>query len=157
MAASQNNFVIALDLRSATINHHRITNVQADITRWSKPDYFDTIICLSTLEHIGLEVYGGKKNSNADQLAINNIYASLKSKGRLLLTVPASVLFQTTPTWRSYDFLSLQKLLKKFKKINYEFCVRDENQHWSLVDKIPKDHAFDLHMPSAVALIEAIK
>ena len=157
MLASLGHQVTALDLRRSAFNHPNLINIQGNITRWVKNDYFDTVICLSTLEHIGLEVYGGKNINNGDQLAIDNIYKNLKSSGRLLLTVPASVKVNFTPTWISYDYLSLRKLLKKLKRINYKFGIRDGNQQWRLVDKIPEDHPFDPHMPSAVALIEAIK
>lgn len=157
MLASLGHKVTALDLGISAFNHSNIENVQADITKWKRENYFDTVICLSTLEHIGLEVYGGKKNSNGDRLAINNIYVSLKPRGKLLLTVPVSAKYFNTPSWRSYDLISLKKLLLKFGKVNLRFGIRDDKQHWSLVNTIPKNHPFDPHMPSAVALIEAIK
>ena len=157
MLASLGHKVTALDLRKSSFEHPNLINIRADITKWQKENYFDTAICLSTIEHIGLEVYGGQRMDKGDQMAIDNIFASLKSGGKLLLTVPASAKYFNTPSWRSYDFLSLQKLLKKLKKINYKFAIRNLNQQWQLVDKIPKDHAFDPHMPSGVALIEATK
>lgn len=157
MLASFGYKVTALDLRKPTFNHPNLENVCADITKWQKEKSFDTVICLSTLEHIGLEVYGGSKMPNGDQLAVDNIYSSLKTGGKLLLTVPASVNFQVTPTWRSYNASSLKSLLKKFKSIKYKFGIRDDLQNWQLVDEIPSGQTFDSHMPSGVALIEAIK
>ena len=157
MLASTGHKVTALDMRKSTFEHPNLINVCADITKFIKKDYFDTVICLSTLEHIGLEIYGGAKMANGDQLAINNIYVSLKPRGKLLLTVPVSAKYFNTPSWRSYDLTSLKKLLLKFGKVNLRFGIRDDKQHWSLVNTIPKNHPFDPHMPSAVALIEALK
>ncbi len=157
MLASVGHEITALDLRRLSFEHPNLINVCADITKFIKKDYFDTVICLSTLEHIGLEIYGGAKMANGDQLAINNIYVSLKPRGKLLLTVPVSAKYFNTPSWRSYDLTSLKKLLLKFGKVNLRFGIRDDKQHWSLVNTIPKNHPFDPHMPSAVALIEAIK
>ena len=148
--------VTSLDLRISSFNHLNINNIRADITKWSKPDYFDTVICLSTLEHLGLEVYGGHKLHNGDQMAIDNIFASLKSGGKLLLTVPASVSFQITHTWRSYDTYSIKKLLTKYKSVNIRYGIRID-QKWQVVAKIPEKFDFDPHMPSGVALIEAYK
>lgn len=157
MLASSGYKVTALDLRQAAFKHPNLTNVCADVTQWKKENYFDTVICLSTLEHIGLEVYGGKKISNGDQLAIDNIYASLKTGGKLLLTVPTSSLPNVTDFWRSYDKKNLTKLLSKFKKISFQFGIRDGLQHWMLVENIPANHRFDPRQPSGVALVEAIK
>lgn len=157
MLASLGHKVTALDLRKSTFTHQNLINIQADITKWVKKDYFDTVVCLSTLEHIGLEVYGGIKMKNGDQLAIDNIFTSLKPGGKLLLTVPASVKYHITPTWRSYDVKSLKSLLKKFKSLKIEFGIRDLEQNWLLVDKIPDKHLFDPRMPSGVALVEATK
>lgn len=157
MLASLGHKVTALDLRSLTFRHPNMQNVCADITVWKKENYFDTVICLSTLEHIGLEVYGGKIIKNGDQMAIDNIYSSLKVGGNLLLTVPASNKFSITSVWRSYDEKSLKSLLKNFKKVHIKYGVRGSNQQWNLVNKIPATHLFDSNMPSAVALIEATK
>lgn len=157
MLASIGHKVTALDLRNSTFEHPNLQNVCADITRWKKDNYFDAVICLSTLEHIGLEVYGGEIIKNGDQEAIDNIYTSLKVGGKLLLTVPASNKFSVTPTWRSYDLASLKLLLKKFKSIKIEFGKRDSKQEWNLVKDISEKHLFDPHMPSAVALVEATK
>ncbi|MDP1743512.1 MAG: class I SAM-dependent methyltransferase [Candidatus Amesbacteria bacterium] len=156
MLASMGHKVTALDLRVSSFNHLNINNIRADITKWSKPNCFDTVICLSTLEHIGLEVYGGQRMDIGDQLAIDNIFASLKSGGKLLLTVPASVSFQITSTWRSYDSNSIKKLLAKYKSVNIRYGIRID-QKWQIVSRIPEKFEFDPHMPSGVALIEAFK
>lgn len=157
MLASLGHKVTSLDIRISSFNHLNIENVQMDITGWKRESYYDTVVCLSTLEHIGLEVYGGMQMKNGDQLAIDNIFTSLKPGGKLLLTVPASVKYHITPTWRSYDVKSLKSLLKKFKSLKIEFGIRDLEQNWYLVDKIPDKHLFDPRMPSGVALVEATK
>ena len=156
MLASSGYKVTSLDLRISSFNHLNIENIQADINNWKKPNYFDTAICLSTLEHIGLKVYGGTQIKNGDQLAIDNIYICLKPGGKLLLTVPASVQNQITRTWRSYDAASLKILLKKFKSVNINYGIL-RNNNWQIVSKIPEKFDFDPQMPSAVALIESIK
>lgn len=157
MLASSGHKVTSIDIRISSFKHLNIENIQADITKWKRENYFDTIISLSTLEHIGLEVYGGAQMKNGDQLALENIYTSLKVGGKLLLTIPASTKFYITPTWRSYDIQSIKSLLINFKKIKIVYGVRSLDQEWNLVNKIPASHIFDPQMPSAVALVEAIK
>src|SRR3981081_133204 len=66
--------------------------VQADVMALPYADAsFDLILCISTLEHIGLDVsgYGGKaQNEAGDVLAIREMARILAPTGRLLITVP---------------------------------------------------------------------
>lgn len=66
--------------------------VVADI-RWSPfpDDFFDAIVCVSTIEHIGLDAYGHKHflDPEGDRMALTEMKRIVKSTtGRILLTAP---------------------------------------------------------------------
>lgn len=63
-----------------------------DLSRWPE-GYFDRVVCLSTLEHVGMDnsTYGGA--AEADPASVTRAAAELwrVTKGRLLFTVPFSL------------------------------------------------------------------
>ena len=53
-----------------------------------RPCSFDVIVCISTIEHIGLSAYDQPTFENGDHLALKSMLSLLKPRGRLLLTAP---------------------------------------------------------------------
>jgi len=51
-------------------------------------DMFDYIICLSTIEHIGIGHYGDKRDKRGDRIVLEKFSFFLKDEGRLLVTLP---------------------------------------------------------------------
>ena len=148
MLASMGYQVTSLDLRPYPFSHPNLRVVQGDITAINMPVKYDVVICLSTLEHIGLPVYGSREIPGGDFLAIIAIHALLKKKGKLLLTVPAGVTDQFLPKWCIYSPSSLAKLLVRFSSTNIKYGVKLANQQWTI-----HSHC----APEAVALVEATK
>lgn len=92
-ALAEHGPVDGIDVRQVT---HPCTrrDFQADITTWQAPALYQTVIALSTVEHIGLEVqaYGTPAGDpEGDVRAIEGCWRALAPGGTLLVTVPFGV------------------------------------------------------------------
>ena len=76
--------------------------------------YYDAILALSTIEHIGLPCYGEKPFSRGDRLALVEFRALLKPGGVLVLTVPAGQ-SKIASWYRQYSPDDLHDLLAEWK------------------------------------------
>jgi SAM-dependent methyltransferase len=115
-----------IDIRPQLLKFPGIHAVQGDVRQYPFPDaYFDTVIVLSTVEHIGLVAYGNANyDSEGDLHALQAVNRVLKTDGSLLLTVPFGRQGKT-PWYRVYDHHALLALLT-----NAGFKVETEN-YWS--------------------------
>lgn len=59
----------------------------------------DVILCISVLEHIGLDAYGGKVICDGDVVAMRNMVSMLNCGGRILLTVPGGPKCRMENSW----------------------------------------------------------
>jgi SAM-dependent methyltransferase len=84
------------------------------------PGSFDLILCISTVEHIGLPVYGQHEFPHGDILAMRHIRRLLTTGGRLLLTVPFGRA-QVNPWFRVYDRGGLRQLTAGFRSLSAAF------------------------------------
>jgi hypothetical protein len=84
------------------------------------PTSFDLILCISTVEHIGLPVYGQHEFPHGDILAMRHIRRLLTPGGRLLLTVPFGRA-QVNPWFRVYDRPGLRRLTAGFRSLSTAF------------------------------------
>jgi SAM-dependent methyltransferase len=65
--------------------------IQEDIRRTSLPTrYFDQIVAISTIEHVGMKAYGNTwiDPVHGDRMAILEMYRILKDNGYMYITVP---------------------------------------------------------------------
>ncbi|MFC1739680.1 class I SAM-dependent methyltransferase, partial [Planctomycetota bacterium] len=88
--ASSGHKVYGVDLRDYNFKHKNFTFHKGDILNFDQRD-FDIVICLSTLEHIGLGAYGEDYNPQVLRDVIQKIYKILKATGVLILTLPVGV------------------------------------------------------------------
>ncbi len=80
--------VYAIDLR-ATPPQPGIAVVRGDLMRAPFAlGSFDVVTCVSTIEHIGLDVYGQGPDQFGDEVAMRHLRRLLRPGGRLLLTAP---------------------------------------------------------------------
>jgi len=84
------------------------------------PGSFDLILCISTVEHIGLPVYSQHEFPHGDILAMRHIRCLLTPRGRLLLTVPFGRA-QVNPWFRVYDRAGLRRLTAGFRSLSASF------------------------------------
>lgn len=72
--------------------------------------FFDAVICLSTLEHIGMPHYEQDPFEDGDDLALNEMWRVLKPGGLLILTMPSGI--RKWASWyRQYDPAAIRDLL----------------------------------------------
>ena len=81
---------------------------------------FELILCISTVEHIGLPIYGQHEFPHGDILAMRHMRRLLAPGGRLLLTVPFGRA-QVNPWFRVYDRGSLRRLTGGFRALSAAF------------------------------------
>src|SRR5207248_5226784 len=80
--------VTALDLRPYSFEHPRLCSVNAAVEEWKhENESFDAVVCLSTIEHVGLGAYGeDAKDGRADLDAMKRMRELVKPRGLLVLT-----------------------------------------------------------------------
>ena len=84
------------------------------------PGSFDLILCISTVEHIGLPIYGQHEFPHGDIFAMRHVRRLLAPRGRLLLTVPFGRA-QVNPWFRVYDRWGLRRLTAGFRVLSAAF------------------------------------
>lgn len=101
---------------------------------------FDAVICISTLEHIGIGFYNDPKQSiSADTIAMGEIRRVLRSNGILVLSVPYGI-GTVNNQQRIYDAAALNKLMEGFKiciqKYYCDIILKDKACNmWTECDK----------------------
>lgn len=101
---------------------------------------FEVGISISTIEHIGLNIYGNSVEDGADLMALKNIFGVIRHGGYLAISVPASAVdFVHSCGWlRSYSIDTLKgwasELYHCYKIDSELFEFMDGN--WYSVDAI---------------------
>jgi SAM-dependent methyltransferase len=103
------------------------------------PSFFDCVLLVSTIEHIGLPWYDQKPFPDGDHLTLAEVARLLKPDGYLLMTVPAGA--GNVATWyRQYSPPDLKKLLARwdyeiiymgFQGDSYKLIPEDEVANFS--------------------------
>jgi SAM-dependent methyltransferase len=89
---------------------------------------FDLILCISTVEHVGLPIYGQHEFPHGDILAMRHVRRLLAPGGRLLVTVPFGRA-QVNPWFRVYSGGSLRRLMSGFRALSVAFyCLRADGE-----------------------------
>ena len=104
----------------------KINFVKADLTKRMpfKKDFFDSIILISTLEHIGLGQYNDTLKKSGDIVALKNLKRILKPGGRILITIPISKeFFLIKEKKRKYDKKALSVITKGFTLEKEEYFM----------------------------------
>lgn len=134
-----------------------------DIRHTSFPDeYFDRIIAVSTLEHIGLKgSFGSDQDPKGDRKAINEMSRILKQNGKMLITLPYGKAMIVPSRYRIYDDSQLARLIKsnnlKVEKTEYYKEIEDENgfMWWRPALKSKVRNTVGFHAVVALKLIKA--
>jgi len=135
--ASLGHNVFGVDLREYLFKHDNFLFKKQDILEFAEKN-FDIVIAISTIEHVGLGVYGEKYNPDILPKIINKISSLLKDRGDLIVTTPVGKpsidYFQ-----RSFSPTEIIELIRNgsfdmekesyFKRIKYKSwfqCTRNE-------------------------------
>ena len=119
--------VVGIDYRPFIFKHKNLEFIQGNFFEIDLPaESFDCVICISTVEHIGLPAYNIKPFEQGDKKAIEKIYNLLKKGGKLILTVPfgKAIVNQFA---RYYDQKSLNQLIKMFKIDEFEIYEKSKS------------------------------
>ena len=111
--------VTGLDFRPYPFTHENFKFIQTDILSWNPPsEIFDTVISISTIEHVGLSAYGDPPCANGDKVAVEKLLISLKRNGDLIITLPAGKKC-TKRGMRIYDMELIKNLIPNIKLIRF--------------------------------------
>ncbi len=134
------------------------TFLHRDIRTLNLPsNSFDTVLNISTLEHIGLIAYDQKvKDELGDLKAMRNIRRLLKPNGVLIFTGPYG---KGGLSWmRVYNDARLAKLFEGFKVEVEEYWLRKKKDlDWRLISKAEARETQSDNNSGCTVLIKAVK
>jgi SAM-dependent methyltransferase len=127
--------VTAIDLRPYPFEHPKLRSVTGPVEDWDeRPETFDAIVCLSTIEHVGLGAYGeDATDDRADIAAMKRMRELLKPGGLLVLTTRFGTAGEDE-FQRTYDRPRLEELLEGWQVEELTILRRDGDTSWSLAD-----------------------
>lgn len=123
--------MFGIDLRECSIRCPGVISLVGDIRKTDfKDGYFDRIVSISTIEHLGIETrYGSYADINADRKALLEMKRILNDNGKIILTVPFGKA-GINSVQRTYDLRGIKKLTRGFKILKMEFA-KDFGGNWS--------------------------
>ena len=126
--------VTAIDPRPYPLEHPRLRVVVGGVEEWDPGETFAAVLCISTLEHIGVGAYGqAKAAADADRAAIGQIHALTEPGGLLIVTVPfgrAAV----DEFERTYDRARLERVLDGWVVEDFTIAEQVEPTAWVVTD-----------------------
>lgn len=155
--ASLGNEVYGIDIYAYKRRHPNFHFTKSDFLEAKfKRSFFDVVISLSTIEHIGLGFYGEKANIDGDRKAIEKIKSLSKRGGILLLTAPFGK--PRDSTWyRVYDKKRLLKLLDGFKIREMHIYRKNSDEFWVPVSLKEAETIDSSIFVSSTVFVKAIK
>jgi SAM-dependent methyltransferase len=142
--------VTAIDIRPYPLAHPRLRTIVGPIEEWGGDDVFDAVVCLSTIEHIGLPAYGAERKDGAEVAAMRRMHELTAPGGLLVLTTrfgrPGEDDFQ-----RTYDRAALERLLEGWTIDELRIVRREDATTWTVADDETGGDA------EAVALVSATR
>lgn len=161
-AATLGYRVTGLDFRAYPYRHPNLTVLRGDILTLPFADEsFDTVTCISTLEHIGLGSYQDPRGQDADQRALAEIHRVLQREGLFILTVPFGRK-AITPHQRIYDLPTLEALLQNFTLHEMKYFVNIKHpdrpgNHWEETNASTAGQIVSTDSVNAVCCLKAAK
>jgi SAM-dependent methyltransferase len=106
-----------------------------------KDSYFDNVVCISTLEHIGMDnrLYTNSKGTYENRVydfkkAINSIKRVLKEDGKLFLTVPFGK-YENHGNFQQFDLDLINEAVSTFAPKKYSISYyRYDTEGWQISD-----------------------
>lgn len=120
--------VYAIDLRP-TRPQPGLAVLRGDLTRAPlQAASFDVITCISTIEHIGLDVYDQGPDQFGDEVAMRHMRRLLRPGGRLLLSAPYGR--RNVNAWlRVYDEPAFRRLIVGYRPLSLQYYRREGDRY----------------------------
>ena len=143
----------------ASRRFHKIQMHVSDVRNMPFPDaYFELVLCISTIEHIGLNneryLVQPQRGAEGDLATLQEINRVLIPRGRVLITTPCGVA-GTHDWYRQYDVPGWRKLVSRagFEHLSLDLYDHSE-AGWKRVseDSAPA-HAYQSGAPAATGVI----
>lgn len=153
----------AIDIRDFKVKYPNLIFSRQNIIEIGYPDdFFDAVLAVSVVEHIGLKGRYGVSSAAAsgDIAAVEQMLRVLKPGGRLVITVPYGKRYMIVDSFhRVYDDAYLkQRLFTGLKVEREEYAVMDQRKAWTLVTKETADQVNSKSgFGYAVAMFEFLK
>jgi len=133
--ASLGYHVTAIDVRPYPVAHPLLETVVSPIQEWTHDGAFDVVLCVSTIEHIGLGAYGEPRGDlDSDRTAMQRMRELTKPGGLLVLTVPFGEA-GVDEVHRTYDRAGLQSLLEGWELEDLTIARQLDPQTWVVADE----------------------
>jgi len=157
--------VVAVDLRSYPFTHRNLNFILGDILQLDLPiKYFDVVIMVSTIEHIGMGGYDDDINLDGDILMMKKVVDSVKLNGQILLTFPINPFYKEISFYeRYYDFSRIKRLIGDLNIAIEEYYIPTRNIanysfNWIKASKKEiLDQTYLKFYPHATACLKLIK
>jgi SAM-dependent methyltransferase len=146
--------VTAVDPRPNPLSHERLLVVTARIEDWSENADFDAVLCLSTIEHVGLGVYDQPASDNRDDLAAMARMRELTRPGGLFVLTTAVGPASVSEQGRVYDRAGLDELLQGWEVTDLTLVQRRGATTWVAIETPLEDLDAE---SETVAMITATK
>jgi 2-polyprenyl-3-methyl-5-hydroxy-6-metoxy-1,4-benzoquinol methylase len=154
--ASLGHEVHGIDINSYKHTHPNFIFHKADILNPNLPkNYFDIVIALSTIEHIGLGRYGDSQDADGDFRSVEQILKIIKPAGQFLITLPFGKAVETS-WFRVYNMEKIRDLLAGFKIVD-KYFFKERNRSWIPTDVYHAEKIDSSKKPMAVIFVRAIK
>lgn len=136
--------VTALDPQPYPFEHPCLEVVTSRLEDWGGPaEPFDAVLCISTIEHVGLGWYGeAPQAGGADARFIGRLAELLSDGGTLVLTTPFGAEPSVDDVQRTYDDQTLDDLLAGWEIVTRATVSRTNRVTWTAAPQ--SDHAVAL-------------
>lgn len=100
-----------------------------------RKESFDTIIVVSTIEHVGIGFYGDPIHDKGDFLAMKELTRILRGDGKILLTTPLVMKYAKYSGGRLYDLKTLSRLTKGLLVESKEYYIPLKGRGWIKIEE----------------------
>jgi SAM-dependent methyltransferase len=120
--------VVALDPRGYPLAHPNLRPETTALEDWETDQRFDAVLCVSTIEHLGVGEYGeSRQPSGADERALAKMLELLEPDGMLALTAPLG--------GEGYERERLEELLADWKIDDFTVAEQSAPAQWSVGER----------------------
>lgn len=143
-----------LDTSPYPCKHPKLKFYQCDARKTPFPEeFFDAIVAISTIEHVGIGYYGDPVYPEGDFIVMRELKRILKKGGQLLMTLPYCRKIVQTNIERIYDEERIHKLIEGFHIRKKQYYVYLKPGRWL---EVPYERAIKERSSSPSSKIKTI-